>query len=55
MRELMRRYHDLPMDLADASLVAAAETLNLGQVFTLDRHFHAYRRFDTDPFTVLPG
>jgi predicted nucleic acid-binding protein len=42
------------MDLADASLVAAADTLRLDRVFTLDRHFHAYRRFDTQPFTVLP-
>ena len=27
MRELMRKYRDLPMDLADASLIAAAEAL----------------------------
>lgn len=28
MQVLMEQYRDLPMDLADASLVAAAETLN---------------------------
>jgi predicted nucleic acid-binding protein len=28
MRVLMRKYRDTPMDLADASLVAAAEVLN---------------------------
>lgn len=28
MKILMEKYHDIPMDLADASLVATAETLN---------------------------
>jgi uncharacterized protein len=31
------------MNLADASLVATAETLNQRQIFTLDRDFHIYR------------
>lgn len=39
MRTLMRKYSDAPMDLADASLVSAAERLGLRRVFTLDRHF----------------
>ena len=33
IRELMRQYQDVPMDLADASLVSAAETLNISQIF----------------------
>lgn len=42
--ELMQRYADAPMDLADASLVVAAEALNLRKVFTLDRKdFLTYR------------
>jgi hypothetical protein len=42
--ELMVRYADHPMDLADASLVAAAEALRTTTVFTLDRHdFATYR------------
>lgn len=42
--ELMRRYADHPMDLADASLVAAAETLRTTTVFTVDRDdFATYR------------
>ena len=42
--ELMDRYADHPMDLADASLVAAAETLRTTVVFTLDRRdFASYR------------
>ncbi len=42
--ELMIQYSDAPMDLADASLVVAAEQLNLRKVFTLDRNdFAIYR------------
>jgi predicted nucleic acid-binding protein len=42
--ELMLQYADHPMDLADASLVVAAETANLHKVFTLDRgDFATYR------------
>lgn len=41
---LMDRYADLPMDLADASLVVAAERLSTRRVLTFDRkHFAAYR------------
>jgi predicted nucleic acid-binding protein len=44
LRELMEQYHDLPMDLADAALVRAAERERLDVVFTLDRrHFGVYR------------
>jgi uncharacterized protein len=53
MRGLMRQYHDLPMDLADASLVAAAERLGVRQVFTVDHHFQAYRIHGRYPFEVL--
>ena len=42
--QLMQQYADAPMDLADASLVAMAERLNLRTVFTIDRrHFRTYR------------
>ena len=40
---LMVAYADEPMDLADASLVVAAERLRLTKVFTVDRDFAAYR------------
>ncbi len=54
MRELMARYSDAPMDLGDASLVAAAEALALSRVFTLDSHFLAYRIGDRQRFDVVP-
>ena len=42
--ELMELYADHPMDLADASLVAAAEALGTRRVFTIDRRdFETYR------------
>ena len=42
--ELMEGYADHPMDLADASLVAAAEALGTRKVFTIDRSdFETYR------------
>ena len=42
--ELMESYRDQPMDLADASLIVAAERLKTRKVFTLDRRdFSTYR------------
>ncbi len=42
--ELMELYADHPMDLADASLIAAAEALGTRRVFTIDRKdFETYR------------
>ena len=42
--ELMEQYADHPMDLADASLIVAAEVLRTKKVFTIDRQdFATYR------------
>ena len=42
--ELMEQYKDHPMDLADASIIVAAESLRTTKVFTLDQtDFRAYR------------
>jgi len=42
--ELMELYADRPMDLADASIVAAAEALDTRKIFTIDRDdFETYR------------
>lgn len=54
MRTLMAQYRDRPMDLADASLVAAAETRNLRRIFTLDSDFYVYRLHGTHAFEVVP-
>ena len=42
--ELMEQYADHPMDLADASLIVAAEALATTRIFTIDRQdFQTYR------------
>ena len=41
--QLMAKYQDLPMSLADACLVAMVETGLGDRVFTLDKHFRIYR------------
>jgi predicted nucleic acid-binding protein len=51
---LMRRYADAPMDYADATLVAAAEDLNIRRILTFDKHFYAYQINDIAPFEVMP-
>jgi hypothetical protein len=56
MRELMEKYRDLPMDLADAALVRVAERENLTRIFTLDeRHFSIYRPGRRRRFAVFPA
>jgi uncharacterized protein len=52
---LMKQYRDTPMDLADASLVAAAERLDTRRIFTLDRHFRIYRLPGGGVMEVIPG
>ena len=55
MRELMRKYSDLPMDLADAALVRVAEREGIARVFTIDRKdFEIYRPRGLRRFTILP-
>ncbi|HLV78819.1 MAG TPA: PIN domain-containing protein [Chthonomonadaceae bacterium] len=54
MHELMTKYADLPMDFADASLVAIAERLNLSRILTLDRDdFSVYRLHNRTPLLVI--
>jgi predicted nucleic acid-binding protein len=55
MRNLMRKYRDLPMDLADAALVAVAERERISRIFTLDRRdFEVYRPANIRRFDIIP-
>ena len=54
MTELMGKYRDLPMDLADTSLIAAAEQLGTRRVFTLDKHFTIDGFADASAVEVIP-
>ncbi len=54
MSQLMIEFADLPMDLADASLVLLAEELGHGRIVSTDRRdFHTYRWKNSEPFTNL--
>ena len=54
--ELMRQYRDLPMDLADATLVALADILGIAKIFTLDhKDFSIYRFKQKRRFTLIPS
>lgn len=56
IRELMKKYHDLPMELADATLVVLGEEKKLSTVFTLDhKDFQIYRPKHKRRFTLLPS
>ena len=55
IRELMEKYADLPMDLADAALVRVAERDGLRTVFTVDRRdFTIYRLKGGRKLAILP-
>lgn len=54
-RELMKKYKDLPMDLADATIVSAAETVNISTIFTIDKDFRIYRTKQGKNFRLIPG
>jgi len=52
---LMKKYEDLPMDYADASLVCLAHDLNVRHVVTFDKkHFAIYRLPKRRSFVILP-
>ncbi len=54
-RELLDEYADLPMDYADATLVALAEEIGSDLVFTTDRRdFDVYRLPGRRRFRIVP-
>jgi predicted nucleic acid-binding protein len=50
----MKKYRDLPMDLADATLVVAAEQCGITRIFTLDSDFLVYRLKGRKSFELVP-
>lgn len=53
--QLMDKYADLPMDLADATLVAFAEEHDHRRIFTLDSDFLVYRFRGRRRFELVPS
>jgi predicted nucleic acid-binding protein len=55
-RELLEKYQDLDLGLADASVIATAERLEVYRILTVDqRDFRAVRTIRGDPFVLLPS
>jgi len=55
IRQLMQKYRDLPMDLADATLVRVAEREGIRRIFTIDRRdFALYRPVKIGRFQIVP-
>ena len=55
LRRMMAKYGDLPMDLADATLVRVAEREGIDTVLTFDRRdFKVYRAAGIGALKILP-
>ena len=52
--QLMEQYPDTPMDLADASLVALAESAGHTRISSLDSDFYVYRLANGTALEVVP-
>ncbi len=44
--DLTKKYSDLPMDLADGSLILISEILSLKNIITIDSEYYVYRTHD---------
>lgn len=53
MAVLMARYSNVPMDMADASIVAVAESQSIRRVFAIDSDFYIYRLVDGSALEVV--
>ena len=55
-RQVIERFDDLRIGLADASIVVLAARFETNRILTLDeRHFRPLRTLGGDPFTILPA
>ncbi len=46
IREIMDKYHNLPADLADATLLVTSEITGIRKILTIDSDFEVYRTTD---------
>jgi len=54
VRQVLRKYRDGKIDLADACLIRLAEEFETGDILTLDKNFAVYRWSKNKPFRILP-
>ena len=53
LRQLLAKYRDRPMSLADACIVRMTEIYDGAAVFTLDSDFNFYRKNGRTPIDVI--
>ena len=53
MITLTKKYSDLPMDLADCSLIIVAEKLAINEITSIDSDYNVYRTLKQEPLTNL--
>lgn len=54
VKQILRKYRDRKIDLADACLIRLADEFAAADIFTLDRDFTIYRWGKNKPFRILP-
>jgi predicted nucleic acid-binding protein len=55
VKQVLRKYRDRNIDLADACLIRLADEFDSADVLTLDKDFAIYRWGKNKPFRILPG
>jgi predicted nucleic acid-binding protein len=53
LKKMLKRYRNVPMDLADACMVRMAELHPSASVLTLDSDFYIYRMSNKKPLSVI--
>jgi len=53
LKQILRKYRDRSIDLADACLIRLAEEFETGDILTLDGDFKIYRWGRNKPFRIL--
>ena len=51
--DLTKKYNDVPMDLADATLIVAAETTGIREIISIDTDFYVYRTIQKEMITNI--
>jgi len=55
VKQVLRKYRDRKIDLADACLICLADQFGTADILTLDRDFAIYRWGKNKPFRMLPA
>jgi uncharacterized protein len=54
-KQILRKYRDRKIDLADACLIRLADEFEAADILTLGKDFVIYRWGKNKPFRILPG